>query len=292
LQTRILKSDILLFLAATIWGFAFVAQRIGMEYLGPFVFNGIRFGLGSLTLLPFVLWSHRKRAVPQAELKSHLGWKLLAGVVLWLAATLQQIGVVYTTAGKAGFITGLYVVIVPLLGLLLREQVRRHQWLAVFLAASGMYLLSVRNGFRIQIGDLLVFIAAIFWAAHVHFIGWLSPRSNPFRLAALQYAVVSLLSLLLGLIFEEFHLPAIRQALWPILYGGVMSVGIGFTMQVVAQREAPPTHVAILLSLETVVAVFGGWLLLSEVLSARELLGCALVLAAMLTAQLQRAKGS
>jgi len=271
-------------MAAAIWGFAFVAQRLGMQHVGPFVFNAVRFALGGLTLIPFILL--RK---PNGTARSfHLPGAALAGLVLFLAISLQQIGIVYTTAGKAGFITGLYVIIVPLIGLVLRQRIGGNHWLAVGLAVIGMYLLSVKRGFQIEKGDLFVFCGAIVWAVHVQILGWLAPRNDSYKLAAIQYAVCAALSFIAAAIFEDFSMPGILSAGLPILYGGVMSVGIGFTMQVVAQRNAPPTHVAVLLSLETVIAVFGGWLLLNEILTLREFLGCALVLAAMLAAQLGR----
>jgi drug/metabolite transporter (DMT)-like permease len=189
---------------------------------------------------------------------------------------------VYTTAGKAGFITGLYVIIVPLLGLFWRQQPRIGTWIGAVLAAIGLYFLSVTEEFTIELGDLLVLIGAFFWAAHVLIIGWLSPRINPVKLAFSQYVACSVLSLITASLIEDITMLSIFQAAIPILYGGLLSVGIAYTLQVIAQRDAHPAHAAILLSLEAVFAAIGGWLILGEIISARGLFGCGLMLAGML----------
>jgi drug/metabolite transporter (DMT)-like permease len=285
-----LRSDVLLLIAAAIWGFAFVAQRAGMEHVGPFVFNGVRFALGSASLIPLLVLtkkvgtSERQRQAP--TLVMTLAGGVAAGVVLFVASSLQQVGLVYTTAGNAGFITGLYVVIVPILGLIWGQRPGAGTWVGAVLAAVGLYLLGVSGRFTIAHGDLLVLISALFWACHVLLIGALSRRIDPIRIAFLQFATCSVLSLITALIFESFVWADIRAAAIPILYGGVMSVGVGFTLQVVAQREANPAHAAILLSLEAVFAAFGGWLILGELLSLRGLVGCSLMLSGMLLSQL------
>ena len=214
-----------------------------------------------------------------------------AGIVLFVAAALQQVGIVYTTAGKAGFITGLYVVIVPLLGLFLRHAVNRNTWLGVLLAAVGMYLLSVNERFTLQFGDGLELIGAGFWAIHVHLVGHFSARTSSTRFAIVQFFICSLLSLLAAGFREDITLSGIRGALIPILYGGLLSVGIGYTLQVVAQKEANPTHAALLLSLEAVFAAVGGWLILSETMTGRNLFGCLLMLAGMTLSQVPPARG-
>lgn len=285
------KSDALLLTTAIIWGFAFVAQRVGMDYVGPFTFNGIRFAIGSLSLLPLVAMSREQRTATN-EILSPPGLKTILlgggalGLALFLGASLQQIGLVYTTAGKAGFITGLYVIIVPLLGLIWRQQPRLGTWVGAFLAAIGLYFLSVTEKFSMEFGDLLVLISAFFWAAHVLIIGWLSPRINPIKLAFSQYVACSILSLITASVVEDITLRSIFQATVPILYGGLLSVGVAYTLQVVAQRDAHPAHAAILLSLESVFAAIGGWLILDEIISARGLFGCGLMLAGMLLSQL------
>nr|WP_321465246.1 DMT family transporter [uncultured Desulfobulbus sp.] len=280
------QADLLLLLVALIWGFGFVAQRAGMDHVGPFTFNGIRFILGGLCLLPLA-WGRSSgpslSAVPQIGL-GKAGF--MAGTLLFAAATLQQVGLQYTTAGKAGFITGLYVVLVPMLGLFFRQRTNSGTWVGAVAAAIGLYLLSVNEDFRIEFGDLLELIGALFWAGHVLILSYLSPRTNPVRLAMVQFYVCGLLSLLAGVYLEQISLQGILDAALPIFYGGVCSVGAGYTLQVVVQRRAHPSHAAILLSLESPFAALGGWLLLGEMLSGRALLGCSLMLAGMLVSQL------
>ena len=280
------QADLLLLLVALIWGFGFVAQRVGMEHLGPYAFNGIRFLLGGLCLLPLAL---RRTSVSTEQKNRRISLikaGSLAGVVLFIAATLQQVGLQYTTAGKAGFITGLYVVLVPMIGLLLHQRTTTGTWIGAVAAAVGLYLLSVTDDFRIAPGDLLELIGALFWAGHVLVLSYLSPRTVPVRLAMTQFFVCGALSLLTGFLLETITLQAIMDAAVPILYGGVCSVGAGYTLQVVVQRKAHPSHAAILLSLESPFAALGGWLLLDEMLSGRALTGCGLMLAGMLLSQL------
>ena len=293
MDKRVLSADWLLLLTAVIWGSAFVAQRAGMKYVGAFTFNGIRFGLGLLVLLPLVMWAPRGRKHnPVSENRQHafrrpaLWGGALAGLVLFTAAGLQQLGLVHTTAGKAGFITGLYVIIVPVLGLFWGLKSAKGGWLGACLAVAGLYLLSVTKDFTLAPGDLLVLLGAFFWAGHVLVVGWLSPRVNRLRLACAQYAVCSALSLIAAELTEKIILESVLQAAVPILYGGVISVGMAYTLQVVAQRYAPPAHAAIILSLEAVFAAAAGWLILGEVMSARGMIGAGLMLAGMLTAQL------
>jgi drug/metabolite transporter (DMT)-like permease len=285
-----IKADILLLLTATIWGFAFVAQRVGMDFVGPFTFNAVRFALGSLSLLPLILLLQKRQ--PETRQPSNGTGKsvwfggLLAGGALFSGASLQQVGLVYTTAGKAGFITGLYVVIVPLLGLFWRQRPRLGTWLGAILAAVGLYFLSITKEFNISFGDLLVLVGAFFWSGHVLLIGWLAPRIDSLKLAAAQFAVCSLFSFLTALVIETMSIASILQAAVPILYGGLGSVGIAYTLQIIAQRDAHPAHSAIILSLEGLFAAIGGWLLLDEVLSLRGLFGCAMMLAGMLFSEL------
>ncbi len=282
-----IKADILLLLTAAIWGFAFVAQRLGMDYVGPFTFNAVRFALGSISLLPLILLLQRRQRTPETKPKKPvLFGGILAGCALFAGASLQQAGLVYTTAGKAGFITGLYVVIVPLLGLFWRQRPRLGTWLGAILAAVGLYFLSITEELTISFGDLLVLIGAFFWAGHVLLIGWLAPRTDSLKLASVQFAVCSALSFLTAFAIETMTLDSILQATVPILYGGLGSVGIAYTLQVIAQRDSHPAHSAIILSLEGVFAAIGGWLLLNEMLSWRGLFGCGLMLAGMLFSEL------
>jgi len=284
-QQRI-QADLLLLLVALIWGFGFVAQRVGMEHIGPYAFNGIRFLLGGLCLVPLALGRNTVALVDKSRRIPLSKAGVLAGIVLFIAATLQQVGLQYTTAGKAGFITGLYVVLVPMIGLALHQRTNTGTWIGAVAAAAGLYLLSVTEAFRIAPGDLLELIGAVFWAGHVLVLAYFSPRTAPVRLAMVQFFVCGVLSLLVAFALETITLQAIVEATVPILYGGVCSVGAGYTLQVVVQRKAHPSHAAILLSLESPFAALGGWLLLDETLSGRALLGCTLMLAGMLVSQL------
>ncbi len=289
---QVLKSNLLLLITATIWGFGFVAQRMGMDHVGPFTFNGVRFALGSISLLPLLYVTRTRRAMyaeilPAADAKTVAWGGSLAGIALFLGASLQQVGLVYTTAGKAGFITGLYVVIVPLLGLIWRQRPDLGTWIGAVLAAWGMYLLSVTEDFTVEFGDLLVFIGAFFWAGHVHLLGWLSPKIDSIHLAFSQFVACSLFSLITAILTEVITLSGIIAAAVPLFYGGVCSVGVAYTLQVVGQRNANPSHAAIILSMEAVFAAIGGWMILGEVLSPRGLTGCALMMTGMVLSQFQ-----
>jgi len=291
LKKGLYRSDSLLMLAAIIWGSAFVAQRVGMSYVGPLTFNGVRFALGAIVLLPLVRWRDQYPKIESSPQRTSLAWPALwggglAGLILFSGATLQQIGLVYTTAGKAGFITGLYVIIVPLMGLFLGHWPGWGGWVGACCAAIGLYLLSVTEAWTFAPGDFWELFGAFFWAAHVLALSWLSPRMERIKLACTQYAVCSILSLLGACFTETITLDGIMGAIIPILYGGVLSVGIAYTLQVVAQRHAPPTHAAIILGLEAVFAALAGWLVLGEILSLRGLIGCIFMFAGMLSALL------
>jgi drug/metabolite transporter (DMT)-like permease len=262
-----------------------------MDYLGPFTFNAARFILGSLSLLPLLFISRDQRASAE-NMMTRPGWKpvvfggLSAGFLLFMGMSLQQVGLVYTTAGKAGFITSLYVVLVPILALFFKQSTNPGTWIGALLAAIGLYFLSVTERFTIEFGDLLEFFCAFFWAGQVLMIGWLSPRIQSVKLAFAQFVVCAVLSLLVAVVFEDISWDALVQATWPILYGGILSSGVAFTFQVMAQRHTHPAHASIIMSLEAVFAALGGWLLLNELLSVRGLLGCGLMLGGMLISQL------
>lgn len=285
------RADLLLLLTAAIWGLAFVAQRKGMEFVGPFTFNGVRFFLGGLALLPLAL---RRRWSPDSLLeegparrKTLWGGGLL-GLVLFTAASLQQAGMVYTTAGNGGFITGLYVIFVPLLALALPRHVRAGAgaWLAALLAAVGLYFLCVGDRLTINPGDGLVLASSVFWAAHILIVAWLSPLLDPLRLSIAQFFSCAILSSAAAVLFESPRTAGLISAAIPILYGGLLSIGIAYTLQVIAQQKAHPAHASIIMSLESLFAVLGGWLLLGEHLAPRGILGCALIFAGMLVSQL------
>ena len=286
--TRRRVSFLPLLLASAIWGFAFVAQRAGMEHVGPFTFNGVRFLLGSAALVPLLWIRRRSTAMPVSAPGRAVAWGLaLAGLVLFASASLQQIGIVTTTAGKAGFITGLYVVIVPLLGLLRGHRAGPAVWIGAALAVAGLYLLSVTGRIAIELGDNLVLAGAFGWAVHVHVIGWLAERVRPLLVAVVQFAVCGAISLAVALGTERIAIADLLAAGIPILYAGLLSTGVAYTLQVVGQRRVDPSRAGIVLSVEGVFAVLGGWLLLGETMSARMLAGCGLMLLGMIASQVR-----
>jgi drug/metabolite transporter (DMT)-like permease len=286
-----LRSDLILLLAAIIWGFAFVAQRVGMEFVGPFTFNGVRFTLGTLALVPFLFFG-KKFTLKDPSLaitRRKILWGVIGtGILLFIGVSLQQVGLKTTTAGKAGFITGLYVVFVPIVGIFLGHRTNLYTWLGVLLSAIGLYLLSIQSGFQMEHGDLLVLGCAVVFTFHVLLIGWLSPRMNSFHLATGQFAICALLNLIVAFSIEPVDVGKIMDAAVPILYGGIISVGIAYTLQVIAQKEAHPAYASIILSMEAVFAALGGWMILHESLSQRSLAGCFLMLAGMVIVQVKR----
>ena len=274
-----IKADLSLFLVAVIWGSAFAAQRVAAEYIGPFLFNGSRFLLGALLLLPMIRF--------QLNLvKSEYFWVLAAGSILCGASVLQQTGLQWTTAGNAGFITGLYVVFIPLILLLVLKQ-RMHWllWVAALLAALGIFLLSAGGTFQLAPGDGLELIGALFWAAHVVVISQAMKHMDALRFAIGQYLVAGVLNTVIGLVFEWQTIPGLLPAWWTVVYVGLFSVAIGYTLQVWAQKYAPPTDASLILSLESVFAAVFGYLFLGEVLLPIQLLGAGIILGAILLSQ-------
>ncbi len=286
-----IRSDLILLLAAIIWGFAFVAQRVGMDYVGPFTFNGVRFTLGTLVLIPF-LFIGKKFIIKDPSLatsRRKIFWGVIVtGILVFIGVSLQQIGLQTTTAGKAGFITGLYVVFVPIVGVFLGHRTNLYTWLGVLFSATGLYLLSITSSFRIEHGDLLVLACAVVFTFHVLLIGWLSPRMNSFHLAVGNFAICAFLNLIVAFSIESVDAGKILEAAVPILYGGLISVGVAYTLQVIAQKEAHPAYASIILSMEAVFAALGGWIILHESLSQRSLAGCLLMLAGMVIVQVKR----
>lgn len=288
MPSRVLRADLLLLLTAAIWGSAFVAQRLGMDAVGPMLYNGLRFLLGALVVLPLAL--RPERGVPHAHPLSGHRLALLAtaaGSVLFIGASLQQLGLLYTSVANAGFITGLYVILVPVFGwLLLRHRIMAGTWGGAALAVGGMYLLSVQSDFTVAPGDWLQLLGACFWAAHVLLIDAIAPRTHAVRLACIQFFVCAALSLLAAVMFEPIRWADIVAAAPAVAYGGVCSVGIAYTLQVIAQKDAPAAHAAILMSLEALFAALTGWWILDEGLTPRAIGGCALMLVGTLVAQL------
>jgi drug/metabolite transporter (DMT)-like permease len=287
-------ANMLLLLTAAIWGFAFVAQRVGSQYVGAFTFNGVRFALGSISLIPLIIYfDKRKKNASNNEEKVEVNAKksilpgVVVGIVLYVAATLQQVGLIYTTAGKASFITGLYMVFVPIIGIFLKHKIGKSSWVGIVIAVIGLYLLSVNENFSIAYGDFLEVIGAIFWAIHILTIDHFSSKMDALKLSCIQFATCSFLSLVTALIFEKITMSGISQALVPILYGGLLSVGVAYTLQVVAQKKAKPSHAAMILSMESVFGAIGGALLLGESMSSRGYIGCILIFGGIIVAQIR-----
>lgn len=287
MHKKTLKGDLLLLLAALIWGTGFVAQRMGMDFVGPVTFTGLRFLLGGIVLLPILAHQHLFKSASKRVHRRIIPWSCLAGLMLFCGAALQQIGLVYTPAGKAAFLTGLYVIIVAFIGIFLGHRIGWRGWFGSLLAVAGMYLLSVKGSFCIEKGDLFILCSALFWAVHVQLIGHLATRVNPLSLACIQFFACGILSLCAAVVLEEITFENIRLASAAILYGGVMSVGIAFSLQVISQQTCPPSHAAIIMSLEAVFAVLAGWMVLDETFSGKDIAACTLMLAGMITVQLR-----
>lgn len=288
------RANLLLGLTAAIWGFGFVAQRLGADHMDALSFNAARFLIGALSLVPLIWWLRRARrpvvaypeppagpAVTPRVTDRRSPWLpgVVTGLVIFSAASLQQVGIATTTAGKAGFITGLYIVLVPVLGLALGHRATVATWVGLGLAVPGLYLLSMTEDLTIAPGDLLVLVGAFFWAAHILVIDHFVRTVDALELSAVQFLTCGALSGALALVVEDQPFSGLGPALGAVLYGGLLAVGVAYTLQVVAQRHAKASHAALLLSLEAVFGAVGGWLLLSETMSPRMLLGCALMMA-------------
>ena len=309
------KSPALLFLTAVVWGVAFVAQSVGMDYVGPFTFNCIRCLIGAVVLVPCIWLLDRWKQRPDgascgreaagaqdsascsrrsagaqggASDGSHalLAGGICCGLALFVASNLQQIGIQYTTVGKAGFITALYIVMVPVFGIFLKKRAGIRVWVSVALAVAGLYLLCITDRLALGKGDILVLLCAVVFAVHILVVDHFSAKTDGVRMSCIQFLVCGLLSGVCMLITEHPEMRLILQAWQPILYAGVFSCGVGYTLQIVGQKGTDPTVASLILSLESVVSVLAGWLLLGQRLSVRELGGCALMFAAILLAQM------
>ena len=297
-MSKKMQSNILLLLTAIIWGSAFVAQKSGMDYVEPFTFNGIRTFIGGLVLIPVIFFMEKKNPPEEIsrEEKTKKNKELLiggicCGLALFAASSLQQFGVSYTTAGKAGFITTLYVVFVPIISVLLRKKVRPIMWLCVAMGAVGLYLLCMTDAsFRLTFGDTLVLLCAVAFAVHILTVDHFSPKMDGIKLSCIQFLTVGIVSMVCMFIFEHPDIHAILDCAVPLLYAGVLSCGLGFTFQVVAQKHAEPTVASLLMSLESVFAVVFGALLLHETMTLRELSGCLIIFIAVIISQLPEKK--
>ena len=282
------KSPMLLLLTAAIWGVAFVAQSVGMDYVKPFTFNGVRNLLGALVLLPVICGMSGERDVAEEKKDTKTLWLggVLCGLCLCVASSLQQIGIQYTTAGKAGFLTAMYIIMVPVFGLFLKKKCSPFVGISIVLATVGLYLLSIKEGFNIGKGDIYVILCAVVFSIHILVIDYFAPKCNGVKLSCIQFLVCGVLCSVIALVVEEPTISGILAAWLPIAYAGVMSCGVAYTLQIIGQKGMNPTVASLILSLESVISVLAGWLLLNQTLSVKEIIGCVIMFAAIILAQL------
>ena len=300
-----LRQSMLLLLTAAIWGVAFVAQSVGMDYVGPFTFNAVRSLLGGIVLIPCIVLLKRINAGskdtagvaecesgdPAGQRKVLLTGGVACGVLLCIASNLQQFGIMYTSVGKSGFITAMYIVLVPVLGIFLKKKVGIKIWCSVAIAVGGLYLLCMTDsGFSIQKGDLLLLLGAVIFSFHILTIDYFSPKVDGVKMSCIQFFTCGILSMVCMFLFEQPQIGAILQAWMPIVYAGVLSCGVAYTLQIVGQKGMNPTVASLILSMESVISVIAGWLILHQKLSGRELLGCVLMFAAIILVQLPERK--
>ena len=310
MNSKKMQSNLMLLLTAFIWGVAFVAQSVGMDYVGPFTFNSVRNFIGAFVLLLFIPLLDKVNRQSAATVnasnsdaasatdiastssssvsdkKTLIIGGIVCGILLAIASSFQQVGIIYTTVGKAGFITAMYIVIVPILGLFVGKKVRLIAWISVGLSVIGLYLLCMTESLSLGKGDILVLICAFCFSFHIMVVDHFSPMVDGVRMSCIQFLVCGLLSGVCMLLTEHPEMRLILQAWQPILYAGVFSCGVGYTLQIIGQKGTDPTVASLILSLESVVSVLAGWLLLGQRLSVRELGGCALMFAAILLAQM------
>lgn len=286
----IIRQSMILFMAATVWGVAFVAQSVGMDYVGPYTFIAVRNVVALVVLVPCAVFMHtdRERKYVQKENKKALAiGGICCGLCLFTASTLQQFGVKYTTVGKAGFITAMYLILVPVFGIFLKKKTGMRVWIAVGLASLGLYLLCITKGdFRLQKGDLYMLGCAAVFAVHILVVDHFSPLVDGVKLSCVQTLTNAVLGAIMMFLLEQPHWSEILAAWLPILYAGVLSSGVGYTFQIIGQKGMNPTAASLILSLESVISVLAGWLLLHQVLTAREVAGCVLAFAAIILVQL------
>ncbi len=295
MNSKQFKSSLCLLLAAAIWGFAFVAQRVAVRSIGPFSLNGIRFAIGALSLLPVLAVfrdPRRTKADNRSETMASLKAGIVCGLILFAAASLQQVGLIGTAAGKSAFITGLYIVMVPIFGLLLGRRIGSNVWLGAVCALAGLFFLCVTEAFTIAGSDLLILGCAFFYTLHILVIDSCIARVNGLKLALFQFVTSSVLSFAVALPTETLTLAGIGDAIVPLLYVGIASTGVAYTLQIIGQKEADPASAAIILSAETLFAMLGGFLLLHERLGLRGLAGAALMLGGIVLTQLPARKKS
>ncbi len=292
IKTKELRGSILLLITAFVWGVAFVAQSAGAELVGPFTFLSLRSFLGGIVLLPLIaLRTAKAKRTEQMMEKPEGGYTLLlggvlCGIALCVASYFQQVGIAYTTVGNAGFITALYILIVPLLGLFFKKKVPLKIWICIGIAIVALYLLTIKDGFSVSLGDSLVMLCALIFSGHILLVDYFSPKVDGVKLACIQFFVVGLLSLLPMLLIEKPSLDAILDAWLPIAYAGALSSGVGYTLQILGQKYTRPAVASLIMSLESVFAALAGIVVLGQIPSFKEGIGCVLMFAAIVLAQL------
>lgn len=288
-----IKGNIILMITALIWGTSFVAQSVGMDYVGPFTFITVRYIIGGLFLIPCIYLFDRinKNTInTYHDKKVLITGGVLCGIVLFAASSFQQIGIKYTTVGKSGFITALYIIIVPIIGLLFKKRVSAKVWISVAVSIVGLYLLCINESFSISRGDFLVLICAFCFSIHILIIDKYSSIVDAVRMSCIQFFVAGFLGIIPMIFFEDPQIKNILSAYSPILYAGIMSSGVAYTFQIIGQKYTSPVLATLIMSLESVFAVLSGWIILGEILSLKEFIGCCLVFIAIILAQLPEKK--
>lgn len=287
-----IKSSLILLLTATIWGVAFVAQSVGMEYIGPFTFNAIRCVLGGLVLIPVILVLKKKKetgAENQEKEDKKTLWTggIACGVILCIASNLQQFGIMEASVGKSGFFTALYIVMIPVIGIFIGKRPGIKLWFCVALAVVGMYLLCMKDGsFTIERADIMLLLCALAFSFHILVVDYFSPKVDGVKMSCIQFFVCGALSAV-GMIFTEIPDISNIQAAWlPLLYAGLLSCGVGYTLQIVGQKGINPIIASLIMSLESVISALAGWVILGQVLSLKEIIGCVLMFVAIVITQI------
>lgn len=287
-----IKSSLILLLTATIWGVAFVAQSVGMEYIGPFTFNAIRCVLGGLVLIPVILVLKKKKETgaenqEKEDKKTLWAGGIACGVILCIASNLQQFGIIEASVGKSGFFTALYIVMIPVIGIFIGKRPGIKLWFCVALAVVGMYLLCMKDGsFTIERADIMLLLCALAFSFHILVVDYFSPKVNGVKMSCIQFFVCGVLSAV-GMLFTETPDISNIQAAWlPLLYAGLLSCGVGYTLQIVGQKGINPVIASLIMSLESVISALAGWVILGQVLSPKEILGCVLMFVAIIITQI------
>ena len=315
MNSKKMRSNLMLLLTAFIWGVAFVAQSVGMDYVGPFTFNAVRNFIGAFVLLLFIPLidkaNQKSAALPgttesdipsgtsdistsgnaaSSDKKALIIGGILCGIFLAIASSFQQMGIAYTTVGKAGFITAMYIVIVPILGLFVGKKVRLIAWVSVGLSVVGLYLLCMTESFSLGKGDILVLICAFCFSFHIMIVDYFSPKVDGVRMSCIQFFTCGIICGIPALLTESPNLPSILAAWQPILYAGALSCAVGYTLQIVAQKNTDPVIASLLMSLESAFSLLAGWVILHQYLSPKELCGCLLMFAAIMLSQIPEKK--